>query len=294
MKLPILGLLLLFAGPLAVSGQIADTILPTVAYDVPKEYEIGGVRVTGTQYADAGALISITGFRVGEKIRIPGNQFAKAVQALWNLHLFTDVQINQERRVGDVVFLEIAVQELPRYSRHSFIGVKKNQHDDMNAIVNKFLQKGAILTDNIRASLIYALENHYVEKGYLNARVEIKTYPDEKQINAVRLEFIIDQRKKVKIQDITFHGNEHVKDKTLLKKMKGTHEKRRIFKKSKLVRKTYEEDKRKIETYYNTIGYRDARIVKDSISRDKKGSLLVDIYLNEGNRYYFRNLVWKG
>ncbi|MEO6039926.1 MAG: POTRA domain-containing protein, partial [Saprospiraceae bacterium] len=158
----------------------------------------------------------------------------------------------------------------------------------------KFIQKGAILTDNVRASLVYALENHYVEKGYLNARVQIKTYPDEKQINAVRLEFVIDQRKKVKIQEITFYGNTQVKSKVLLKKMKGTHEKRRIFKKSKLVRKTYEEDKRKIEAYYNTIGYRDARILKDSIWRTKKGSLMVDIYLNEGRRYYFRNLVWKG
>src|SRR5215217_6923180 len=126
MKLPIIGFFLLFAGPLALSGQTPDTLLPTVAYDTPKEYEIGGVRVTGAQFADAGALISIAGFRVGDKIRIPGSQFSKAVQALWNLHLFTDVQINQERRVGDVVFLEIAVKELARYSRHSFVGVKKN------------------------------------------------------------------------------------------------------------------------------------------------------------------------
>ncbi len=294
MKFTILGLLLLFAGPLIVSGQTRDTSLPTVAYDLPKEYEIGGVRVSGAQFADAGALISIAGFRVGDKIRIPGSQFAKAVQSLWSLHLFTDVQINQERRVDNVVFLEIVVQELPRYSRHSFVGVKKNQHDDLNGIVNKFIQKGAILTDNVRASLLYALENHYVEKGYLNARVDVKTYPDEKQVNAVRLEFIIDQRKKVKIQDITFYGNTQVKAKVLRKKMKDTHEKRRIFKKSKLVRKTYEDDKRKLESYYNTIGYRDARVVKDSIWRNKKGDLMVDIYINEGQRYYFRNLVWKG
>ena len=294
MKVYILGLLLLFTSSLAVSGQTPDTLLPTVAYDVPKEYEIGGIRVSGAQFADPGALISLTGFRVGDKIRIPGSQFAKAVQTLWNLHLFTDVQINQERKVGEVVFLEIAVQELPRYSRHSFIGVKKNQHDDLNGIVNKFIQKGAILTDNVRASLVYALENHYVEKGYLNARVQIKTYPDEKTLNAVRLEFLIDQRKKVQIQAIRFYGNTQVKAKTLHKKMKGTHEKRRLFKKSKLVRKAYEEDKRNIEAYYNTIGYRDARIVRDSIWRNDKGALMVDIYLNEGRRYYFRHLVWKG
>ncbi|MCY7327007.1 MAG: BamA/TamA family outer membrane protein, partial [Saprospiraceae bacterium] len=92
---------------------------------------------------------------------------------------------------------------------------------------------------------------------------------------------------------MNFHGNMQVKAKVLRKKMKDTHEKKRIFKKSKLIRKTYEDDKRKLEVYYNTIGYRDARIIGDSISRNKKGQLIVDIYLNEGRRYYFRHIVWK-
>lgn len=292
----LLGLSLLFAGLSAVNAQVElrDTILPTVAYDQPKEYEIGGIRVTGTQYADANALIAISGFRVGDKIRIPGSVFSKAVQSLWNLKLFTDVQIIQERTQGTVVFLEIAVKELPRYTRHSFVGVKKSKHDDLNGIISKFLQKGAILTDNVRASLIYGLKEYFIEKGYLDASIKINSYPDERATNAVRLEFVIDRGKKVQIKELEFSGNDNVKDKVLRKKMKNTRRKKHLFKKSKLVRKEYEEDKVAIEAYYNTVGFRDARVVKDSIWRDQKGQLMIHLTISEGNRYYFRNIVWKG
>jgi len=287
-----LGLVLALFTPILLLAQ--DIILPTVAYDQPKEYEIGGIRVSGSQFADANTLIAIAGFKVGDKIRIPGSQFSKAVQSLWNLRLFTDVQIIRESTQGEIVFLEIAVQELPRYTRHSYIGVKKSKHDDLNAIVNKFLQKGAILTDNVKASLIYGMEEYFIEKGYLNAKVKVLSYADEKSTNATRLEFVIDQGKKVKIRDIRFVGNKQVKAKVLRKKMKNTARKRRIFKKSKMVREKYEEDKSKIEAYYNTIGYRDARIVTDSIWRTKKGELIVEMNIEEGNRYYFRNISWKG
>lgn len=288
-----LGLLLLF-GSFTAFAQTTDTLPPVVSYEKPQDFEIGGIRVTGAQYADAGAIIAIAGFRVGEKIRVPGAPFAKAVQSLWNLKLFTDVQILQERTVGDKIFLEIAVKELPRYTRHSFVGVKKGQHDDLNGIINKYLQKGAILTDNVKAALINALKAHYLEKGYLDAKVKINQYPDEKTVNASRLEFVVDKGKKVKIKDIQFVGNENVKSKTLRKKMKETVRKRRLFKKSKLVRAQYEEDKENLEKYYNTIGFRDARIVKDSIWRNKKSELMLQINIDEGKRYYFRNIIWKG
>ncbi len=280
--------------PLTLLAQTPDTLLPVLDYGQQKEFEIGGVRVSGIQYADAGTLIALSGLRVGNKIRVPGTEFGNAVRTLWNLKLFTDVQILQERTVGDKIFLEIVVKELPRYTRHSFVGVKKSKHDDLNGIINKFLQKGTILTENVKATLIHELEDHYIEKGYLNARVKINSYPDEKATNASRLEFVITQGKKVKIQRIRFSGNNHVKAKVLLKKMKETHQKSKLFKKSKLVKELYEEDKHKIETYYTTIGYRDARVVKDSIWRTKKGQIMIHMDIDEGHRYYFRNFSWKG
>lgn len=293
-KIKPLAIGMLFSLAATVHAQTPDTILPTLDYTQQKEYEIGGVRVTGAQFADAGTLIALSGLRVGSRVRVPGTDFSAAVRTLWNLKLFTDVQINQERTVGDKVFLEIVVKELPRYSRHSFVGVKKSKHDDLNEIITKFIQKGAILTDNVKSTLIHELEDHYIEKGYLNARVKINAQPDERSVNAAKLEFAITPGKKVKIQDIRFRGNDHVKARVLRKKMKETHRKRKLFKKSKLVRELYEEDKRKIEAYYNTVGYRDARVVKDSIWRTKKGRIMIQMDIAEGNRYHFRNIRWKG
>lgn len=294
MRILFLALLTALCSVSALAQVSRDSILPIIPYEQPKDYEIGGIRVSGAQYADANALIAISGFRVGDKVRVPGSVFPKAIQALWNLKLFTDVQINSERTVGDKIFLEIAVSELPRYTRHTFSGVKKSRHDDLNGIINKFLQKGAILTDNIKATLTTEMEKFFVEKGYLNAKVDIKVAPDERATNATKLEFVVTQGKKVKIKDIRFTGNDHVKSRTLRKKMKETHRKRRIFKKSKFIRELYQEDLRKLETYYNTLGFRDARVVKDSVSRNRKGQILIDIKVDEGNRYYFRNIYWKG
>lgn len=295
MKFKSLFLLLIGMLPMVAMAQTSrDSILPTVPYETPKEYEIGGIRVTGAEYADANTLIAISGFRVGNKIRVPGNMFSKAMLALWNLKLFTDVQINQERTVGDKIFLEIAVKELPRYTRHSYTGVKKSKHDDLNGILNKFIQKGAILTDNVKATILNGMQDYFVDKGYLDAEVSVNVFKDERSTNGVRLEFVVKRGPKVKIRNIRFTGNEHVKASTLRKKMKETHQRSRIFKKSKFIREKYEEDKSKIEAYYNTIGFRDARIVRDSIWRGRRGLLQIRMDIKEGKRYYFRNIQWKG
>ena len=294
MKKILTGLLLLSAISVRLGAQTADTLLPIVPYEKVNEYEIGGIRVSGAEYADANALIAISGFRVGDKIRIPGAPFGKAVQNLWNLKLFTDVQIIQERTQGDLVFLEIAVVELPRYTRHSFTGVKKSAHDDLNDVINKYIQKGAILTENAKTSLRYGLAQYFVDKGFLDATVKLKTQPDERSPNSVKIEFNIDKGKRIRIADIQFKGNTTVKDRTLRKKMKETARISRIFKKSKLIREKFEEDKQHIESYYNTIGFRDARVNNDSIWRDKKGRVMIQLDINEGSRYYFRNVIWTG
>jgi len=295
MKLPFLGLALLAFGAAAVQAQSpADSLLPIMTYDKPADYEIGGVRVSGAQYADPQALVSIAGLRVGDKLRIPGPAVAKAVQALWGLRLFTDVQIIRERTQGNVIFLEIAVKELPRYTRHFFTGVKKGKHEDLNAIVNKFLQKGTILTENSKVSIKHGIEKYFQEKGYLDANVTMKVNPDERATNGAIIEFVIDPGPRIKISDIRFNGNKAVKAKTLRKKMENTKRKGKIFKKSKLVESDYQDDKYAIEKYYNSIGFRDARVLRDSIWRTPKGDVVLQLDIQEGNRYYFRNITWKG
>lgn len=275
-----------------LQAQSLDT-LPIIEYSQPKEYEIGGIKVIGAQFSDDNAIIAIAGLKVGDKIRIPGENIYKSIKALWKLRLFTDVQIIKEKVIGDVIFLEIHVQERPRLARHSFRNVKKSRHDDLNDEVNKYLLKGGIVTENVKTNAANAIKNYFHGKGYLDVEVNVEEIPDEKLINAVRLVFEVDKNEKIKIQDITFSGIT-VKAKKLRKKMDNTHRKRKLFSSSRLVREDYEADKKSIIAYYNTLGFRDARILSDSIWREKDGDLRIHMNIDEGNRYYFRNIVWKG
>ena len=273
-------------------GQINDT-LPVIDYSTPKDYEIGGIKVIGANFSDDNAIIAIAGLKVGDKIRVPGEKVYKAIKALWKLRLFTDVQILQEKVIGDVIFLEIHVTERPRLARHSYKNVKKSRHDELNDEVNRFLLKGGIVTDNIKTNAANAIKDYFQGKGFLDVEVNVEEVPDEKMVNGVRLIFDVKKNDKVKIQDITFSGNT-VKSKKLRKKMDNTHRKRKIFSSSKLIQADYEADKKAIISYYNTIGFRDAKIVRDSIWRQSDGDLMIHMDISEGNQYYFRNIVWKG
>ena len=276
-------------------ASVSDSV-PVISYSEPKDYEIGGVKVQGAFYSDDNAIISLAGFKVGDKIRIPGPKIPKAIKALWKLRLFTDIEIYQQKTVGDVVFLVVNVKERPRLFQHSFIGAKKSRHDDLNEEVNKYLLKGGIVTENIKVNAREAIIKYYVEKGHLDAKVRVREVevPDSVRINSVRLEFLVDRNERIKIQDIQFTGNEHFKERKLLKQLENTKEKKRLFASSKLIKTDYETDKQNIITFYNNNGYRDAQIVKDSIWRQEDGFLMVKIDIEEGRQYYFRNISWKG
>ena len=292
-------LLVIFAffmqsGQQSLSAQIKADSIPVLDYSSPNDYEIGGVTVTGAKYSDANAIISIAGFRVGDRIRIPGGDIPRALKALWKLSLFTDVQIYKEKTIGDVVFLEIKVQERPRLTTHSYKGVKKGSHDDLNEKVNTYLIKGGIVTESIKSNSAFAIKKYFIEKGFFDIDVDVIEEPDTTRINSVRLVFDIDKGSKVKIQDITFSGNSNIKSRKLRGLMKETRRKKRLLSSSKLIKSDYENDKKAIIDHYNKIGFRDAIITSDSIWREDDGDLMVHINLTEGNQYYFRNISWKG
>ncbi len=284
----------LLALSLPTLAQAEQDSIPVLEYGEPLEYEIGGIKVVGADYSDDNAVISIAGFRVGDKIRIPGPKIQKAIKALWKLRLFTDVKIVKEKTIGDIVFLEIYVQERPRLTRHSYRGVKKSVHDDLNDEVDKYLLKGGIVTENVKTNAREAIEDYFIGKGYLDAVSTVQEIPDSIRPNSVRLVFNIDRKDKVKIRNIIFTGNDNVKGKKLRKKMEDTKEKRRLFASSKFIMDEYEEDKEAIIAFYNTLGYRDAAIESDSLYRDEDGLLNIQINVDEGNQYYFRNIAWKG
>jgi outer membrane protein insertion porin family len=277
-----------------VAAQLLQDTLPITTYGAPKDFEIGGVKVTGTQFTDQNAIIGVSGLQVGKKIKFPGPDIQRAMKSLWKLRLFENVQIVKEKTIGDAIFFEIQIKERPSLTTYSYSGAKKSQHDDLNPIVNRFIPKGTIVTESNKANVVSGVEKYYREKGFLDASVKVVEEKDPKRANGVKLLINILRAKKVKIQDIVFEGNAHASARKLRKKMDKTHRKRKIFSSSKLVRDDYEEDKKAILKYYSNIGYRDAAVESDSVWREKDGDLQIKLKINEGNRYYFRNIAWKG
>ncbi|MCH2044257.1 MAG: outer membrane protein assembly factor BamA, partial [Saprospiraceae bacterium] len=280
-----------------------DSIAPIANADEPQTYEIGGIEVTGAEYTDPNGIINISGLVRGESIKIPGDDISNAIRKLWKQGLFVDVQVLLKKRVGDLIFLEIAVQEQARFARHGYRGVKKGMHDDLNAVVNRYLMKGKAATQAMKTNASKALKRFFIEKGFLDVKINVETEEDEILKNSVRLIFNIDRGKKVRIKEINFKGNELAKAGRLRKAMKNT--KRvsimSIFKPSKYIKKEYEADKKNIVAYYNTIGHRDAEILKDSIyiveipKKNKvKKQLHIDITVDEGNTYHFGDIKFRG
>ena len=274
-------------------AQEEGGIVPSMDYATPGDYEIGGLEVVGNSFSDANALKSIAKLKIGDKIKVPGAVISSGIRSLWKLRLFTDVQIYATKIVDDIIFLEIYVEERPRLTTFSYKGAKKSRHEDLTDVVNAHLTKGGIVTNASQTNAVNSIKKYYREKGYLDTDVTVAEVADTTRPNSVRLVFDIDKKDKVKIQDITFSGNT-IKTKKLLKKLDDTKPKRKIFSSSKLVSKDYEEDKKELIAYYNTLGFRDAKIVSDSIWREEDGDLRLHLDISEGNQYYFRNITWKG
>jgi outer membrane protein insertion porin family len=289
----LLAFLLVAALPLAVCAQTEEN-LPVFRFGEPKNFEIGGISVTGANFSEEVAILGVSGLKVGDKIRIPGPEIPKAMRSLMRLRLFTNVQIVLDKVIGDVVFLEIQLQERPRLSKYAYLNIPKSYHENLNEQVNKFLLKGGIVTEDVKLNAQRAIEKFYIDKGFFDARVTVTEEPDTSRANSVTVYFNADRGERIKIEDIEFDGAKGANPKKLSRKMKNTKEKGRIFASSKLVRKDYEEDKTELVKYYNTIGYRDARILGDTLWRDEDGRIRLKIFIEEGNQYYFRNITWKG
>lgn len=278
-----------------ISGSIyGQENLLEIDYSEEKEYEIGGVNVYGPEHRDPNAIISISGLTVGKKITIPGPAVPKAIKALLRLRLFSDVTIVEERVEDDVIFLGIRLVELPILSRYSYKGVKKIKHEDLNEIVDGILTKGGIVTQDLKELTKMKIREKFVTDGFLDTEVVITEFEDTIRANSVRLEVDINKNKRVKIEDIVVTGNEAVKTRKLRKKLENTKKKGTLLKKSKFKASDFKDDKAALIAYYNTIGYRDAKVVRDSTYRDAEGKFFIEMDIDEGNQFFFRDIVWKG
>ena len=267
-------------------------ILP---YGERKEYEIGGINIEGAVNRDRNAIKSIAALREGDKITLPGVEIPRAIRALMKLKLFENVMIFQDSIVNEkTVFLTIRIVDKPTLSRYFFSGIKKGQQDELNDIIKNIISKEGIVTDDQKALAKLKIVEYYVGKGKLDAMVDVKETKDESRPNTIILEFAVKPNDRVKVEDVKFVGNTRFSDRKLRKKMRNTKRKGTLFRKTKFVEDDYEEDKKSIIAFYNNNGYKNARIVSDSVYREKDGDIIAEIVIEEGNPFFYRTLSWKG
>jgi len=260
---------------------------------VGEKFVIGGIEVEGLQFSEPNAVIAVSGLAIDNEIQIPGDDIPDAIRNLWRLRLFTDIEIIENNRIENVLFLTIKVKERPRLSRYSYTGVNKQLHDDLNDEVQRFVQRGGIVTESVKMNSANAIKDFFIERSFLDVDVNVKEVVDTTMFNAVRLVFDIDRKKKVRIKEINIDGNEALSDRKIRRLMKETKRKKHWFKPSKLIEDDFEQDQRGIIARYNKLGYRDAQITKDSVYRIGN-EMFIDMAVQEKNRYYFRDITWRG
>ncbi|MDD4141308.1 MAG: POTRA domain-containing protein [Bacteroidales bacterium] len=333
-KLPLL-FLLFSVMPFFAKAQITfSNEMNDISYSRPKEYVIGGVTISGVKYLDENVLKMISGLKVGDKISVPGDKITAATKNLWKQGLFTDVSITATSIVEDKVFLDIFLEERPRLSKFSFKGIKKadadNIRDEINIIRGDVVNDNMLMRiDNIIRSF-YAKKGFYnldldilQQPDTMEANSLILTFDIQKgkkvkiqHINIEGNENLDDAQIKMTFKEtkeqgyfkpldyldtlfistmkksITFDMSE-IAYNAALYAMRNTNV--RIFKGSKFVEDKWEEDKQKLVDKYNSLGYRDFKIVSDSVyTTSDRGNLLLDINVSEGKKYYFRNITWVG
>lgn len=306
-------------------------------YSTPKELEIAEIKVSGSQFLDQNALISITGLKVGDRIKVPGDAISNGIKKLWEQGIVGNVAIYVSKIEEGKVYLNIELSERPRLTRYQFEGINKSQESELNDKIK--LIKGRVLTDAVLKNTELTVKNFFIEKGFLNTEVKIVQSKDSVISNGVLININVDRKAKVRINKINYIGSNEINAGTLNRKMKKTNEhvrfsiledaikrvvynkpsawvyslthreertyldakaylsdhiKLNFFNTSKLIKQEYETDKQSLITYYNSKGFRDAEILSDSVYKHNDRTINIDIRIDEGRKYYFRNIYWTG
>lgn len=298
----VLMLLALTSGmTLTVSGQ-EKIVNPDITYSGnPHTYKLAGLAVSGIDGYEDYVLTGISGLSIGQELEVPGTAITDAVKRYWKHGLFSDVSISADSIVGDKIYLRINLLPRPRVSTINYNGLKKSERDDMEKKLG--LLKGGQITPNMISRAKILAKKYFDDKGYKNADINILQRDDVANKNQVILDINVDKKEKLKVRNIIIEGNEQLP----MKKIKGsffskgafakTHEAGKLgnlLKSKKFTPERWAEDKKNLITKYNEFGFRDATILKDSVwNVDPKH---VDIYVkvNEGKKYYIRNISWVG
>src|SRR5690554_4066465 len=278
-----------------LNAQITiDPALEVLDYNSPRTYEIGRIEVSGTENLDHSALIAISGLSVGQEIKVPGDEISNALSQLWDQELFTDISILATDVKGEIIFLKIEVEERSRLSKFRFKGVKKGKQEALREDIR--LHRGRVITPNLLDKTKTKIKKSFVDKGYFNATVDIHLEADSLLKNSSVVTIEVNKNNRVKIKDIFIEGNTVFTDQKIRKTMKNTKQKKfiRIFKASKFTREDYRDDLEAIVDKYNTKGYRDAKIIRDTVYQISDNRIAIEIEISEGKQYYFGNIRWTG
>lgn len=267
-----------------------------VDYNNPRKYIVGGISVEGNKGFHNDKILQQTGLRKGMEVTIPGEDISSIVNRLWMQRYFQDVAVYADSLSAskDTIFLKLVVKERPRVTRWTFTGVKSGEKKDLQERLN--FKRGGEYSDYVAKTSVDIIKRYYKDKGFLDVRVEPRVQKDTIIGNAIRVNYDVDRGPRIKIKTINFIGNDNVSDYKLAKSMKKTKSAKfyNFFSSKKFNEKEYKNDKKSLISAFNEAGYRDARLLRDSVYTVKPGRLGIDFVFDEGDKYYFRNITWTG
>jgi len=279
--------------PLWAQQSVDDVV---VDYNNPKKYTVGGVKVEGNQHISPDQILQIASLREGMEVTVPSEEISNVVNRLWMQRFFEDVAvvIDSITPTRDTAYFKISIIERPRVSRWTFSGVRSGEEKELLERLN--FRRGGEFSEYIAKTSTDIIKRYYKEKGFSNVEVDVRTKRDTVIKSAIRVQFAVNKGEKVKIKTITFKGADNVKESKLVRSMKKTRDARlqNFFSSKKFQEKEYASDKKALLTVFNEAGYRDARIVKDTMYYIEPNRLQIDFEIDEGKKYYFRDITWTG
>lgn len=295
-----LSLLLLGAHVVAqqtvASGDTLTASSPIIDYAIPTgDLTIANIAIVGSETYEDYVLIGFSGLSVGQKIKVPGTEISSAVKRFWKQGYFSDVRVLATKIQNDSIWLELHLKQRPRISKVNYYGLKKSEEEDLQTKLA--LTKGSQITPDLLDRSKIAIKKEMAGKGYYNAEVFMYEKADPAQVGSVILDVNVDKKEKIKVHEIYVTGNQALSLNKIDATMKKTNRQANIlniFRSKKFVQEEYKNDKEALIAKYNEIGYRDAAIVFDSVA--KYDETHVDVYLtvDEGKKYYFRDIKWAG
>jgi outer membrane protein insertion porin family len=263
-----------------------------IDYNNPRTYEIANIVITGTNFYDKSVLMVLSGLQIGQKIRIPSEDITKTITNLYKQKLFDDVSLRIMDIQDNKLTIEIYLREKPRLSTFTIKGLSKSKANTLREELT--LKAGQIVTENLISATRNEIKKFYSEKGYLNADATIVQLPDDIKKNTAKLRIDVNRGNKIKIHDILIEGNTALEDRQIRKLLKDTKPKYRILAKSRYEEDKFTDDKQRIIDKYLSMGYRDVEIVSDSVYKYDEQTLEIKIQLEEGKKYYFRDIKFIG